>query len=213
MVHRWVRQIGALNASAFSSVQKELSQNRQMQNEAIHTHMVIHAQTNRKLDQILSHMASLGLNELEEHDECSILEQIDLESIALPLILMKELLFDIAFAVAFDAVQGEMAKGEAGWIWSEFNTLPTPSEAASASSARTTLPLHLEKFYRCDRQTIGDSPTWRASRRRRDSPTEDDDALNVIPPFKRSHHTRELAKLTHYSLLTIELDHSVIGET
>lgn len=84
--------------------------------------------------------------------------------------LMKEPLFDVAFAVAFDAVQGEMAKGEAGWIWPEFNTLLTPSLAASASSARTTLPLGLEKFYRCDRQTIGNSPTWRASRRRRGSP-------------------------------------------
>ena len=85
-----------------------------MQKEAIHTHMAIHAQTNRKLDQILSHMASFGLNELAEHDRRSILEQMDLESIALPLMVMKEPLFDVAFAVAFDAIQGDMAKGEAG---------------------------------------------------------------------------------------------------
>ena len=75
-----------------------------MQKEAIRTHMAIHAQTNRKLDQILSHMASFGLNELEEHDRRSILAQMDLESITLPLMLMKEPLFDVAFAVAIDAV-------------------------------------------------------------------------------------------------------------
>ena len=106
-----------------------------------------------------------------------------------------------------------MAKGEGGWIWSEFNTLLTLSLAASASSARKTLPLPFEKFYRRDRQTIGDSPIRRASRRRRGSTKEDDDAINVMPPFKRSRHSREFAKLTHDSLLIVKLDHSVIGET
>ena len=35
----------------------------------------------------------------------------------------------------------------------------------------------------------------------------------MIPPFKRSRHTREFAKLTHHSLLIVEIDHSVIEET